>query len=135
MITDNNQKDREEKWHYIALKIVPTDDGFIRPTRCVSALLRKTTSNHNGDVYCLGCLQPYRTNNKLKTHERLCNRHDFCELIMSSEHKKVLKYNPGEKSLKVAHTFYLDLESLLVKTQSCQNNPKESFYILLHHTI
>ena len=29
MITDNNQENTAEKWHYIALKSMPTDDGFI----------------------------------------------------------------------------------------------------------
>ena len=41
---------------------------------------------------------------------------------MPSEDKKILKYNPGDESLKVAHAFYLDLESLLIRTQPCQNN-------------
>ena len=46
---------------------------------------------------------------------------------MPSEHKKILKYNSGEKSLKIAHIFYLDLESLLIKQQSCHNNPGRSY--------
>ena len=29
MIKDINQENTEEKWHYIALKSIPTDDGFI----------------------------------------------------------------------------------------------------------
>ena len=41
--------------------------------------------------------------------------------------KKPLKYNPGEKSLKVPYIFYVDLESLLVKTQTSQNNPEKSY--------
>ena len=40
-------------------------------------------------------------------------------------HKKPLKYNPGGKSLKVPYILYHDLESLLVKTQSSQNNPEK----------
>ena len=35
---------------------------------------------------------------------------------MPDKDKKILKYNSGEKSLKVANIFYLDLESLLIKT-------------------
>ena len=66
MITDNKQENTEEKWHYIALKSIPTGDGFIRPTKCLSALFRGITSNNNGDFYCFGCLQPYRTDNALK---------------------------------------------------------------------
>ena len=37
---------------------------------------------------------------------------------------KILKYNPGEKSLKAPFSIYLDLECLLQKIQSSQNNPK-----------
>ena len=37
--------------------------------------------------------------------------------------EKILKYNPGEKSLKAPFAIYLDLECLLRKEQSCQNNP------------
>ena len=40
--------------------------------------------------------------------------------------EKILKYNPGEKSLKARFTIYLDLECLLEKEQSCQNNPEKS---------
>ena len=47
MITDNNQENTEDKWHYIALKSIPTDDGFSRPTRSISTLFRKVTSNNN----------------------------------------------------------------------------------------
>ena len=39
-----------------------------------------------------------------------------------------LKYNYGEKSLKTPFLIYADLvECLLLKQQSCQNNPNESF--------
>ena len=120
MITGNSQENTKDKWHYIALKSIPTDDGFIRPTKSISALFRGITSSNNGDFYCFGCYA-------LKKHERLCNKHDYFEPVMPSEDKKILQYNSGEKSLKVAHAFYLDLESLLIKTQSCQNNPQESY--------
>ena len=36
--------------------------------------------------------------------------------------EKILKYNPGEKSLKGPFAVYLDLECLLKKEQSCRNN-------------
>ena len=47
MITDNNQENTEDKWHYIVLKSLPRDDGFSRPKRSISALFRKVTSNNN----------------------------------------------------------------------------------------
>ena len=52
-----------EKWHYIALKSVRTDDGF---NRSISTLFRGVTSNNHGDFYCLGCLHLFKTDNALK---------------------------------------------------------------------
>ena len=40
--------------------------------------------------------------------------------------EKILKYNPGEKSLKAPFAIYLDLECLLKKEQSRQNNLEQS---------
>ena len=40
---------------------------------------------------------------------------------------KAIKYNPGEKSLNAPFAIYLDLESLLQKVQSSQNNPEKSY--------
>ena len=36
--------------------------------------------------------------------------------------EKILKYNPGEKSLKAPFAIYLDFECLLKKEQSRENN-------------
>ena len=41
--------------------------------------------------------------------------------------EKILKYNPGEKSLKAPFAIYLDLECLLEKEQTCENNPGKSY--------
>ena len=46
---------------------------------------------------------------------------------MPAKDNKTLKYNHGEKSLKAPFTIYAYLECLLIKQQSCQNNPKESY--------
>ena len=35
---------------------------------------------------------------------------------------KIIKHNPGEKSLKAPFTIYIDLECILKKVQSSQNN-------------
>ena len=43
------------------------------------------------------------------------------------EDKIILKYNPGEKLLEVPFIVYADLECLLGKTDTCQNDPKKSF--------
>ena len=41
--------------------------------------------------------------------------------------EKTLKHNPGEKSLKALCVIYINLECILKKNQSSQNNP-EKFY-------
>ena len=72
MITDG------KKWHYLAVK-------------SLSALFRGITSNNNGDFYCLNCFHSYRTENKLKKHEKVCNDHDYCCVEMPDEFNKMLK--------------------------------------------
>ena len=54
-----------KKWHYLIVK-------------GLSALFRGITSNHVGDFYCLNCFHSYRTKEKLKKHEKVCNYHDHC---------------------------------------------------------
>ena len=93
-----------KKWHYIALKSEPTDDGFNLPIKSLSRLFRGVTSNHVGDFYCLNCLHSFRTDKK---HERLCDNNDYCGVEMPVQFNKTLKYNYGEKSLKlVSNIFY-----------------------------
>ena len=109
MITDDSKK-----WYYLDVRRLP-------------ALLRGIPSSNNGDLYCLNCFHSYRTLNKLKKHERVCNNHDYCHVDMSTEGNKIFKYRPGNKLLKASFTIYADLESSIKKEQSCQNNPK-NFY-------
>ena len=108
MITDN------EKWHYLAVK-------------SISGLLRGITSIHVRDFYCLNCFHSYTTEKKLKNHEKICKDHDFCQVKMPNKNNKILKYNPGEKSLKGPFIIYADLECLLRKIDTCQNNPEKSY--------
>ena len=88
----------------------------------LSALRKGITSNHKGDLYCLNCVHSYSTINKLKKHERVCNEDDYCYVEIPNEHKKILKYNLGEKPLKAPAIIYANLECLLEKMHSCRNN-------------
>ena len=116
-----------EKRHYLALKSISTTNEYNRPIRSLSRLLRGITSNHNRDFYCMGCFHSFRTYNVLKKHKRLCGKHDYCHVEMPEEDKKILKHNHGNKSLKAPFTIYTDLECLLRKEQSCQNNSEKSY--------
>ena len=93
----------------------------------LSALLEGNSSNHKEGFYCLNCINSYTSKNKLKEHEEICNNHDGYRIEMSKQVEEILKYNPGEKSLKAPFTIYLYLECLLKKEQSCQNNPEKSY--------
>ena len=46
---------------------------------------------------------------------------------MPEQVNKIIKHNPGEKSLKKPFAIYLDLECILKKLQSIQNNPEKSY--------
>ena len=130
MITNdekNDEIDENDKWHYIALKTEHTDDGFNGPIKSLSKLFRGITSNNHGDFYSLSCLHSFRTDNVLKKHERVCENNKHCEVIMPTKSNKILKYNYVEKSLRVPFVIYADLECLLLKQQSCQNNPNKSY--------
>ena len=45
---------------------------------------------------------------------------------MPTEDNKILKHNHGDKSLKAPFVIIFDLECLLKKISSCQNNFEES---------
>ena len=46
---------------------------------------------------------------------------------MPTNDNNTLKYNHGEKSLKLPYAFYVDFECLVIKQHSCQNNPNKSY--------
>ena len=46
---------------------------------------------------------------------------------MPNEDNKILKYNHGEKSLKAPAIIYADLDCLLEKMHSCENNLEKSY--------
>ena len=102
MITDG------KKWHYLAVKIL-------------SAVFKGITSKHDGylNCYSLNCFHSFTTENKLKKHKNVCEKHDYCYVEMSKEDNKILKYNYGEKSMKVPFIIYTDVESLLEKLKTC----------------
>ena len=45
---------------------------------------------------------------------------------MPKEDNKILKYNHGEKSMKISFIINADMDCLLEKIDTCHNNPKTS---------
>ena len=107
MITDG------EKWHYLVVKNL-------------SGLLRGITCNHNADFYCLNCFCSYSTKNKVEKYKKICENHDYCHVEMPTKDNNIIKYNHGEKSIKIPFTLYADLECLFEKMSTCQNDPNKS---------
>ena len=108
MITDG------VKWHYVAVK-------------SLSELFRGTTSRHEGDFYYFNCFCLYRRENKLKKHKKKCETYDYCYVEIPGEDNKILKYNQGEKYMKVPFIIHANLESLFEKMNTCNiNNPEKS---------
>ena len=102
-----------QNWHYLVVKNL-------------SGLFRGITPTYKGDFYCLNCFYSYRTENKLKAHKKICENHDYCHVEMPTKNNDTIKYNHGEKSMKLPFVIYTDLECLLEKMSTCINNPNES---------
>ena len=94
--------EEKEEWYYLAVKKLPTS-------------LRGRTSKHHGDFYCFNCLHSFRTENKLKSHVRVCKNTDFCGIVMPSEKDNILEFNQYIKSDKMPYIIYADIESFIQK--------------------
>ena len=92
-----------EKRHYLAVKKL-------------SSLLRGITSNINGDFYYSNCLHSFRTKTKLGSHKKVCEKKDFCNVIMPFEDTKILEFS------HCLCRSYIIIE----KIDGCKNNPKSS---------
>ena len=84
-----------ENWHYLVVKNLP-------------GLLKRITSSHNEDFYCLNCFHSYRTKNKLKVHKKICENYNYCHAEMPTKDNNIIKYNQGEKSIKLQFIIYAD---------------------------
>ena len=82
-----------QKWYYLVVKNL-------------SGLLRGITSNHKEDFYCLNCFHSYRTKSKLEAHKKICENLDYCHVEMPTKNNNIIKYNHGEKSMKLPFVIY-----------------------------
>ena len=83
--------------HYLAVK-------------SLSGLFTGVTSNHKEDYYCLNCFHSYRRKNKLDAHKKVCENHEYFHNEMPNKDNNKIKYNQGEKSVKLPFIIYTDLE-------------------------
>ena len=94
--------EEKEGWHYLAIKKLST-------------ILRGIASKHHGDFYCLNYLHSFRTEIKLKSHEKVCKNRDFGGIVMPSEKDNVFEFNQYMNPDKMLYIIYADIESLIRK--------------------
>ena len=70
------------------------------------ALVRGTTSKHQGDFYWLNWL------NETKFSKKICKNSNFCRIVMSFEKNNIVPFNQYMKSDKMSYIIHVDLESL-----------------------
>ena len=85
------------------------------------------TFEHHVDFYWVNCLHSFTTEKRLKSHKKVCENKDFCNILMPSEGTKILEFNQYQKSDKATFIIYADLECLIEKTDRYKNNPQNSF--------
>ena len=59
---------KKEGWHYFAIKKTVY-------------IIKRNNIDHCRDFHCLNYLHSFKTENKLKSHEKVCKK-DFCEIVM-----------------------------------------------------
>ena len=64
--------------HYLAVKRLPE-------------LLWEVTSKHHSDFCFLNCFHSFTTENGWESHKKVCENNYFCNVVMPSEHTKVLE--------------------------------------------
>ena len=57
-----------------------------------------------------------------KSHKKLCENKDFCNVVIPCEDTEILEFNQNQKCDKVPFIFYADLYYLIEKTDRCKNN-------------
>ena len=78
-----------EKWHYLAVKKL-------------SSLVRRITSKHHVNFYCVNCLHSFTRVRKLESHKKVCGNKNFFNVIMPFEDTKILEFNQYQKLDKAA---------------------------------
>ena len=100
---------------------MPTDDGYLRPTKRFSKLMNGISSKNHGDFYCYGCFHSCRTKSVLYKHTELCKDNKFCDIQLPKQGKNFKYHKPGSNSLKITYVIYADFETLLILYHACDN--------------
>ena len=70
-------------------------------------------------------LHSFKTENELKSQEKVCNSKVFCGIVMPSPKNNMLKFDKYMKSDKMLCIIYTNLESLIKDVDGCASNPEK----------
>ena len=118
--------DGKGTWHFLSLKSEPTENSYMKPLKSFLRLMRNKSSKSHKNYYCYECFHSFRCQSTLEKHTLLCKDHDYCKTKLLEKSKNIKKHKYGTKALRMNDVIYLDLESLLLKYDSCSNNPNQS---------
>ena len=80
------------------------------------------SSNTHVNYYCLDCFHSYKLKSTLEKHTNLCKDHTFCKTKFPTGANVIKKHKHGSNSITINDYIYVDLECLLVKYDTCNNN-------------
>ena len=108
--------------------MIPNREGLhFLAVKKLSQLLRGITSKYDSDFFSrLNCLHSFTTRKKLKSHKKVCENKDFGSVVMPSKDTKILEFNQYQESYKILSLIYVDLESLIKRTDGCKNKFEKS---------
>ena len=70
---------------------------------------------------------PLQQKAKLTRKKKLCQKKDFCNVVMPSEDTKILELNQYQKSDKASFIVFEDPECLIENTGGCESNPENLY--------
>ena len=71
-------------------------------------------------------LEGITSRTKLEEYKKICENNKYSHVEMPNKDNNIIKYNQGEKSIKLPFVIHADLECLLEKMDTCYNYPNES---------
>ena len=74
---------------------------MITDAESCSSLLRRITSKHDSNYYCINCLYLFRIEKKPKSHENLYKIYDYCHIKIPEKFDETRKYNHAIKIQKI----------------------------------
>ena len=94
----------------IILLMIPNEEKEGLHYLAVKKYLHYYLKKHKAEFYRLNLLNSFRTENKLKSHEKARKKKGFFEILMPSEKDEISRFNQYMKSDTMPFIIYADIE-------------------------